>query len=468
MRDWLEAGAEDHPAAPCLVDGGRELTYGDLDGQVARAVGVLRKVGIEPGDRVAVWGGNDRATVRALLAVPRAGAVLVPLNRRLAPPEAGRQVQDAAVSLVVGSPDRPELGVRSLDLSALEEGDPAASNEVIAHAPHSIFYTSGTSAEPKGVILTWANHEASAAASAAVLDHHAGDRWLLVLPLHHVGGMAILTRSFRQGGSVALQHSFDPAGLAARLRAGDVTLVSLVATMLGRLLEVDPGPYPGLRAVLVGGGPVPEAMLARAAGRVPVLPTYGLTETASQVATLPLTEAFRPQRAAKAVPGAEVRVVGDDGRLAAPDSTGTIEVRGPMVSPGYLHGSPREYGSWLTTGDLGTLDGDGYLRVAGRRDDTIVTGGENVHPQEVEAVLESHPGVREAAVFGVADPDWGAVVSAAVVGEGVSAASLDEFLRPRLAGYKIPRRWRFVSELPRTNLGKIERRLLAQEDARRG
>lgn len=458
MRDWLEASAARRPDGLFLATSGADLSFVAFDGLARRTAGALREIGVRRGDRVAVWAAAQPATVAALWAVPRLGAALVPLDLRLDPAEAERRIQAAEASLVVGERGLPEVGVRSVDPEELHQGDPADPIEPDVDDVHSVVFTSGTSGTPKGVLLTWGNLEASAAASALHLDHGEADRWLGVLPLHHVGGWMILVRSARQGSTVVLEPGFDAGRAAALLREGSVTLVSLVATMLHRLLDEDPGPYRGVRAVLLGGGPVAPALLeSAAAAGLPVLPSYGMTETCSQVATLPLEEGRAPQRRARALSGVELRIVDGAGRTLPAGEEGTIAVRGPMVSPGYLGARRRRAADWHLTGDIGSLDRDGYLRVVGRADDVIISGGENVDPEEVEAVLLAHPAVQEAAVFGTPHDDWGEAVSALVVAPGAGAEELEVYARERLTGYKVPRRWAFASVLPRDPLGKVNR-----------
>ncbi|MDR9450751.1 MAG: AMP-binding protein [Acidimicrobiia bacterium] len=464
MHDWLASRAAEDPTGLCMVHGDHRVTFEELDDQVARAAGNLVRSGVNDGDRIAVWGAHDLATVLAMWAVPRAGAVLVPLNTRLAAREAVQQIEDAAVSLVLGHGDRPDLGRPSLELDDLANGEPHQADPPRADSPHSIVYTSGTGGRPKGVILTWGNFEAAAGASAQVLNHGPKDVWLAVLPLFHIGGMSILIRSARQGGAVVLAP-FDPHRVVAHLREGRITLVSLVPTMLARVLEVDAGPFPGLRVVLLGGGPVSESLLARAAaGRVPVLSTYGLTEAASQVATVPLAAALARHKVVEPVPGMAVRIVDEESVEVPTGTSGRLQIRGPAVSPGYVHDRPRSPGTWFTTGDLGRFDTSHSLEILGRADDTIITGGENVYPLEVEAAIEENPEVVEAAVYGIDDPEWGQIVAATVVAAGVDGHSLDQFLRGRLAGYKIPTRWNFVSSIPRTGLGKVDRSRLGSSN----
>jgi O-succinylbenzoic acid--CoA ligase len=280
-----------------------------------------------------------------------------------------------------------------------------------------------------------------------------------VLPLYHVGGLSILWRSAREGGTVVLEESFDAARAAGLLASGAVAFASLVPTMLRRLLEVCPGPFPGVRAVLVGGGPSDPALLAaaRRAG-LPALQTYGMTETASQVATeAPEEIGVRPGSAGRPLDGFEVRAVDGEGVPLPPGVEGRLEVRGPAVSPGYLGEAERAPGAWYRTGDAGWRDADGYLFVAGRADTVIITGGENVHPEEVEAVLRQHPGVADARVRGEPDAEWGrrVVAQVAPAGEaGLDLADLEAFARACLAPHQVPKRWEVVSRVERSELGK--------------
>ncbi|HEX9865487.1 MAG TPA: AMP-binding protein [Acidimicrobiia bacterium] len=307
----------------------------------------------------------------------------------------------------------------------------------------SVVFTSGSSGGPKGVRLTMQNWEAAARASVDHLGHGPDDVWLLAMPLHHVGGLSIIIRSAFVGGTVRMLPGFDPAAFARELRSG-VTMASVVPTMLTRVLDVDPGPFEGLRGVLIGGGPIPDEVLERgAAAGLPILPSYGMTETAGQVATLrpgsPIENKGHP------LPGVELRIEADD----------RIAVRGPMVSPGYV-GQPDRDSDWFVTGDLGTLDPDGALRVTGRADTLIVSGGENIDPTVVEAAMTRVPGVTAAAVVGVPSEEWGMEVVCLYVGDA-SPILIDSHLKGRLAGFMIPKRLLRVAELPMTPLGKPDR-----------
>lgn len=433
MRDWLTVQAAERPDAPFIDTGDRVVSFGEADDWVARVAGGLD---VAPESRVAVPASSTVEAVVAMLAVPRAGAVAVLLNPRLPQEERSRLLDVARVDAVVE------------DISGLA-GRPVIGGTVDPAAPHTVVFTSGSSGTPKGVVLTWGNLDAAAAASAAVLAHRPGDRWLAVLPLFHVGGLSIITRSLRQGGTVVLESGFEAASAAGNL--AEVELASLVPTMLRRILDLQPRPYRNLRAVLVGGGPIPEGLLdeARALG-IPALPTYGMTETASQVATARIDGDGR----AFPLPGVMVRIVDPTGRDLSAGSIGEIAVDGPTVFPGYLDETPRT-GPHLT-GDLGWLDEDGALQVVGRRDDLIISGGENIRPVEVEGIIAAHPAVEDVAVWGEPDDEWGEVVVAAVVGD-VDEATLARWVKDSLAAYKAPKRWRFVGSIPRTPLGKLDR-----------
>lgn len=316
-----------------------------------------------------------------------------------------------------------------------------------------VVFTSGTGGRPKGVRLAMENLEAASGASIEHLGHDESDTWLLAMPIHHVAGLSILVRSIYVGGAVRLLPGFAPDSFSVAMH-GDVTMVSVVPTMLHRVLQHDPGPYQGLRAVLVGGGPIPDGLLGRAreAG-LPVLPTYGMTETFGQVATLkpgsPLGGRAHP------LPGIELRIE-PDGRIA---------IRGPQVSPGYI-GEPDRADDWFVTSDLGELDDDGALKVLGRDDAVIVTGGENVDPTRVEIELLSLPGVKDVVVVGIPDQVWGEVVIAVYEGSATELV-LSAVLSQRLPPHMVPKRWLVVDAIPKTALGKDDRfavRALLEEE----
>lgn len=474
---WLAERARRDGRLPALRCQGEQLTFAELAARAARLAARLHAAGLRAGDRLAVLMNASTRLVETVHAAQWAGLTLVLVNTRLAPPEVEELLFDADPALVlVDPPFAPRVPARIRLLVAEGELDGVAIDgplEPVALDPRSvstILYTSGTTGRPKGAMLTHANHAASAAASRTNLGIVGGDRWLVTLPLHHVGGLSVVFRSVLDGVPLTLQAGFDAANVLATIDGGGVTLTSLVATTLGRLLDaLGERRCPGaLRAVLVGGGPLPSVLVDRAWARgIPVLPTYGLTETASQVTTSLREDVSRPGRGAGTpLPGTEVRIVDADS-----DGIGEIAVRGPTVMAGYFRNPEATARAlrdgWLHTGDVGRIVAGGELHVTDRRSDLIVSGGENVYPAEVEAVLLAHPAVLEAGVFAAPDPEWGQRVCAAVVlrpGAHASDGELQAFTAQRLARFKVPRSIALLESLPRTSSGKLQRYRLAQRE----
>ena len=384
----------------------------------------------------------------------RLGAILAPLNTRLARAEIEWQVGNLAPSIIIDSEEMlngPISNDVELRLSHPED------------AVAAIICTSGTTGKPKGAMLTVRNLWWSAIGSALNLGSVPNDRWLACLPLFHVGGLSIITRSAIYGIEAIVHESFDEHRVNDAIDAEGASIVSVVAVMLERMLNArGNAPYPStLRCVLLGGGPASASLLERAASlNVPVVQTYGLTETCSQVATVsPVDAARKPGSAGKPLYPNEIRISDAD----------EIVVRGPVVMKGYYENpaatSAAIVDGWLQTGDAGRIDDEGFLYVLDRRDDLIVTGGENVYPAEVESALSSHPAIEEAAVIGIADQSWGQRVIAIVRNKTeVTANDLAAHCESRLARYKIPREFRFADKpLPRTSAGKLRRAVLREE-----
>jgi o-succinylbenzoate---CoA ligase len=377
-----------------------KLTYGKL----AAAASRNRAAG-----QVLVAPGPHLESIVELMTVPDAGRQMIVLDPRLPAEEQSRRRAAARVAR-----DREAA---------------------------MVLFTSGTTGPAKAVRLTTGNWDAAVTASATHLRHGPDDVWLAAMPLHHVGGLSILYRTAYVGASVRWIPEFSAAAVVEALRSG-VTMASLVPTMLRRVLDLDEGDYRGLRAVLVGGGSIPPGLLEEAHARgIPALPTYGMTETCAQVATL--RPGSSPRHVAHLLPGIEARI-GSDQR---------IELRGRQISPGYADEDDRAPDEWFRTPDRGGLDTDGALRILGRVDQVIVSGGENVEPRRVEEVILSHPGVRLAAVAGIPDPEWGEKVVAVYEGE-VDPVPLQTWVHERLAPYEVPRMWRRVPAVPLNAAGK--------------
>jgi O-succinylbenzoic acid--CoA ligase len=458
---WLARAAAMRPERTALRTLRGDWSYARLYAAARLAARELSARGVGPGVRVAIAlpAGEDFAQV--LHACLLLGAVAVPVDLRLSEPERAQIV--AGATLLVDEPlgEDPELGGGSAvgEDQTVGEYQTVGEDRRFTHeldAVAAVIHTSGTSAAPAPVELTYANILFSALGSAVALGLDPDERWLAALPLSHVGGLSILLRSAIYATTAVVHERFETEPVLAALQRGEATLVSLVATTLARLLDAGLERPPALRCALTGGGPVPAALLerARAAG-VPVSLTYGLTESCSQATTTPVAQLegdYEHGAAATAGPPLFCTRV-----QIAPD--GEILLRGPTVAPGAL----AEDG-WLHTGDLGALDVRGHLTVSGRKADTIVSGGENVAPAEVEAVLEAHPGVLEAAVVGRPDERWGEAVTAWVVarpGAQLDQAQLVAHCARALAPYKVPKSCVLSQRpLPRTRSGKLLRREL--------
>lgn len=499
--DWLQEQAQRIPIRPGLVYAGREWDFRALDQAADQLASQLAVAGVRPGDFLAVLLPNRLEYVFLIHAAARLGAVLAPLNTRLAAPELAWQLEHLACRFLVSGEaladkvaeiDLPGLTIINLD-------DPAAPADTWAPDPlksspaqpgaapalenlQAAVFTSGTTGRPKAVQITFGNHFFSASASAFRLGLQPGDRWLAPLPLYHVGGLALVFRCLLYGIPLVLQapsRSFDPQALLECIERDQVTIVSLVPTMLERLLEIPGGAQSlvRLRFILLGGAAAPQGLLEQslAAGMNLAL-TYGMTETTSQIATsTPQETRAKPGSAGKPLLFYQLRILNEHGAALPAGQTGQIAVAGPTVTPGYYIpptaeqaarqlSAPKSPAGFLLTGDLGYLDPDGDLWVLQRRADLIVSGGENIYPAEVERVLLAHPAVAQACVVGLEAPVWGQQVAAAIVlhpasglAEAAAGPALIAHCRAHLAGYKIPRRFLFLDQLPQTASGKILR-----------
>jgi O-succinylbenzoic acid--CoA ligase len=526
MRDWLSYRARIDPGREALVDAatGDSYTFGTLDRLVEDLAGRLVATGVEPGDHLGAVLPPRVEYVCLVHAAMRLGATLVPMGATLTGRELAAQVAAADVSTVVcGSTtedavtdavarcrdhsdttsfnwdpaatadgDDPENTAVAVDreITVVTVDDPeadgvgslsTASAAPIPSAPWSlddtqlVLFTSGTTGDPKPVRLTTGNLFTSAAASVFRLGFDPGDRWLVTLPLHHAGGLSPLLRMPVYGMTVVLREGFDAGGAADDLDRYDATAVSLVPTMLRRMLDRRGTLTDSLRIVLLGGAPAPTDLIERCRNySVPVHPTYGMTEAASQIATARPDAAFAsPEAVGPPLFLTDVTVVDDDGDPVPSGETGELVVDGPTITPGYYGDSEAtdaafgEFG--FHTGDAGFVDESGAVTVLNRLDDRIVTGGETVDPGEVADVLATHPAVRAATVVGVPDSEWGQRVAAAVVAGPAGSApdaehapkvdreTLLEFARERLAGHKLPKTIASVESLPRTPSGTVDR-----------
>ena len=414
------------------------MTYAELEAEATWVARRLAAHGVRRGSIAALTMHPRREQVVLIHALMKVGATLLPLNPRLT--EAERAAIVAAEEPIVDLDDPGELTQTEADMPLLGEHD---MDDVCARV-----LTSGSTGLPTPIGLTYGNFLWNAVGSGFNIGVDPADRWLCCVPLSHIAGLGIVMRSVIYGTAAVVHDGFDVDRVGAALEGDGITVLSLVATMLNRLLDAG-ADLSGPRAILVGGGPVPEEPLARALeSGATVVQTYGLTETCSQVTTLAPADARRKLGSAgRPLLTTHLRI-----------EDGEILIQGPTVAPGRADAD-----GWLHTGDLGQIDEEGFLYVQDRIDDLIVSGGENVVPSEVEEVLLRHPEVADAAVIGREDPEWQQAVTAVVVLEAGSEVSSDELRRhcgESLAGFKVPKRIELAAALPRTPSGKLMRRAL--------
>jgi O-succinylbenzoic acid--CoA ligase len=438
LDNWLAQRSLSCPDRTALVADGAEMTYAELEAEATWVARRLAAQGVRRDSTAAVTMHPRREQVVLVHALMKLGAQLLPLSPRLTAAE--REGIVAVADPTVDIDDAGELTQTEADLPLLGEHD---MDDVCARV-----LTSGSTGIPHPVPLTYGNFLWSAVGSGFNIGVDPADRWLCCLPLSHISGLGIVMRSVIYGTAAVLHDGFDAERVAAALKEEGINVLSVVTTMLSRLLDAG-ADLSGPRAILVGGGPVPEEPLQEAIARgATVVQTYGLTEACSQVTTLAPADASRKLGSAgRPLLTTHLRI-----------QEGEILVQGPTVAPGLSDAD-----GWLHTGDLGHIDEEGFLYVKDRIDDMIVTGGENVVPAEVEEVLLRHPEVADAAVIGREDPEWQQAVTAVVVLEGGSEVTPDELRRhcaDSLAGFKVPKRVELAAALPRTPSGKLMRRAL--------
>jgi malonyl-CoA/methylmalonyl-CoA synthetase len=462
-RRWAAA-----PERPVLVEGrdqGRRADGAQLDEVTRGVAGALAGAGVAPGDRV-LWSATaSLASVGALLGVFRAGAVLVPVNPSATPAEVAHLVADVRpVAAVLDDPARTEwpdgVVVRSVRELLARAGGVGAVDLPALRAAHDalIVYTSGTTGAPKGAVHTHGSLAAGVRALHTAWGWREDDRLVLALPLFHVHGLcAGLFGTLAAGASAVLFPRFDETAVLGAAAAS--TLFFGVPTMYHRLAASGrAAELAALRLCVSGSAPLPAELWARLAGEgVEVLERYGMSETLLTLSN-PLHGERRPGSVGVPLPGVEVAVDEPDEH-----GVGELLVRGPSLFRGYWGrpGSATDADGWFATGDLASVAADGYVTIRGRRTELIITGGHNVYPAEVEAVLSRHPGVMEVAVVGVASAEWGETVVAYVVG-GADLAELAALAEAELAPYKRPREVRMVDALPRNAMGKVVRGALRE------
>jgi long-chain acyl-CoA synthetase len=449
----VAAVAGEHPDGPALLFEGEAIEYGELERRAAAAAGVLHDRGVREGDRVALRLPNTPAYVAAYLGALRLGAIVVPLNMLLAQPEVDARIEAAAPTVLVDS----ELPADAPARRAIVERDD--------DAPAALLFTSGTTARPKGAILTHGGIRAAARFAAEALAFTRADVVLGVAPFPHVLGQQVLVSSLSVGAAVCVMQRFDPEPALATMAETRTTVMIGVPTMCITLSRAagGAGRLPPLRIAHIGGAAVPIDVARRfeETFSTDIHEGYGLTEMSGLASTFAIGRRRKPGSVGRPSRDTEVRIAHGDEQ-----GIGEIQFRGPSVVKGYWNDaeattSAIDADGWLATGDLGRLDEDGDLFIVDRKKELIIRGGYNVYPREVEEVLYDHPAVLEAAVVGVPHESLGEEVAALVVlrdGAAVAPDELRSWVRERVAAYKYPRHVLLVDELPKGPTGKILKR----------
>ena len=471
MPNWLMQRSFLTPERTAIETKEEKITFLELHEKVGSICEHLSYLQIAKGQKVAVLMKNGTQMITVIHALSYIGAVAVLLNTRLSREELLWQMDDAEVVCLVTD---QEFETEQVLVYAFEEVVNGPKKTAVVQEEFSleesmtIIYTSGTTGKPKGVILTYGNHWASAVGSSLNLGLRDDDCWLACMPMFHVGGLSLLMKNIMYGMRILLVPKYDPDFIHEAIKTRGITIISVVSKMLMDLLErLGEETYPSsLRCMLLGGGPAPKPLLETCVTKgIPVYQTYGMTETSSQICTLSADYMLtKVGSAGKPLFSCQLRIE-KDGEVVPPNVEGEIAVKGPNVTHGYFkrEDATREtiIDGWLHTGDLGYLDEEGFLYVLDRRSDLIVSGGENIYPAQIEEVLLANPKVAEAGVVGKADEQWGQVPVAFIVkADDITEEELIKFCEEKLARYKVPREVHFLLELPRNASKKLLRREL--------
>jgi fatty-acyl-CoA synthase len=462
---WLADRARNTPQRVAIDYDGRIVTYAELAAGADAFAGAFAEYGLARGDRVATLTGNSPEHVMVLFACAQLGLILLPLSWRLTAPELQYQLDDAEPSLFLVEDGYKELAeATGKHHERLERPQPASKQVAVVASPDDgllLIYTSGTTGKPKGAVLSHGNCFWTNLSFDATTGVHGDDVVLQVLPQFHVGGWNVQALlAWLKGATVVLERQFDADRVLRLIEEKRVTTmmgvppIYLFLSQHPRFASAD---LSSLERAVVGGAPMPEPLLETWAARgTAIVQGYGLTEAAPNVLCLPPEDAVRKLGyAGKPYPFVDVRL----------SEESELQVRGPNVFAGYWRDPEATAEAftdddWLRTGDVAEADDEGFYRIKGRLKDMYISGGENVYPAEVEAVLHEHPHVQDAAVVGARHERWGECGVAFVVADGTSEGELIEWCGARLARYKVPSSVRFVGEIPRNSLGKIQKQEL--------
>lgn len=496
---WL---AQSYPDLPAISDAAGTIGFGDAAALAGRMAAALQHAGLEPGDRFVVLTGNRRESMLAYVAASATGTVCTQLNTRLAANELAEIAADAAPRLALCDAEGAAklldagLGIPVIGLDgaadgvagfaewlAAADGIAAPDHDAAMAAPLFQLYTSGTTGRPSGIVLSQGAWAAQTEQFRLTQPYGPGQGVLVVTPLFHIAAAITGFAGLLAGAHIVLPPRFDPAQTLDAFISGEIAGTMMVPAMIDLIVnEAEQRGLTrveGVRRICYGASPITEGLLRRALDLFgcDFIQGYGLTETAGVTTILMPGDhraalAARPEllrSAGRSVVGGQLRIAREDGSEAAPGELGEIQIRGPHLFSGYFNNPDRTAQAWTAdgwfrSGDAGTCDADGYVYIVDRIKDLIITGGENVFPQEVERVLVQHPAVAEATVFGVRDARWGESVAAALVmkrGQPFDEADMRAFADARLARFKTPRLYRVMDALPRNATGKVLRKILS-------
>lgn len=466
-QNWLLKQAATQPNQIAIDDGNERQSFAELKKQVEVVVGKIDH--LNPGSRVGLLATNTLMSYKLALAIMCSGRTIVWLNWRLAGEELERQIKDSGLQLCLVENSLWRSGMtnpfKSYSAFLITNADPGELIPVFkSDWVASIMYTSGTTGKPKGVLQTFGNHFYSAVSSALNLGLSSADKWLCVAPIFHISGFSIIMRGLIYGMTVRLVEKFRAEEIERILANETVTIMSVVPFMLKKLIQqqnkTNTHYNSAFRCMLLGGGTIDRETLEICLQRsIPVVQCYGMTETCSQIVALRSVDALlKLGSVGQPLFSTQLKLSKD----------GEILLKTPTLTPGYLN-LPDKLPSkmidgWYRTGDIGHLDKEGYLYIDGRADEMLISGGENIFPQEVEQVYQRYPQINEVAVVGQNDSVWGQVPVAFVVSDRrLSTTKLMNYGYEHLARYKVPQHYIFVSELPKNASGKIRRFMLREK-----
>lgn len=456
-----------------LIHDKSAITYSELEDKILSTIQSLYDFGIKRRNKVAIISENSPEFVALIFALWRMGAIPIPLNKRLLPKEIEELIYFAHSDFLLTDESSFEL-ITSNKIPKYKI--PNGNEKVIAKTfpeidftiddTATIIFTSGSTGNPKGVMLSFNNLFQSALTGDQIFKHSESDRWLASLPFYHVGGFSIITRDFFFGAALILPRSLSIEHIKEAIENQKPTLTSFVSTQLNRLIELGVEPNKELRHILLGGGFLDAELVEKAISLGwKVSKSYGSTETSSFVAALAYDE-FRnkPQSAGKALLPNKILIVDENKFPLPPNQSGEIAIKDESVAKGYLNNDKETHKKFKRkiyySGDYGYVDDEGYLFVEARRNDLIISGGENINPVEVENEIIKHPEVLEASVLGIENKEWGHIAAAAIVLKNKNEFSINElkeFLKDKLPAFKHPKKIFILENLPKTEMGKIQK-----------